>query len=148
MFKRKSTPPTISPLPPPQSQPSDRRLSHLQTQPMPQQHQQQQHLGGPAYQSGSPVDRVGSYDNRSVKSDKRRSGFFGFGKKDKDKEHKEKEVCGSPMALARLYGFGFWEIEGRGVVWAQVIDCCARASFSHSPSYIFPSCLLDNPLSL
>jgi len=89
MFKRKSTPPTISPLPPPQ--PSDRRLSHLQTQPMQQQQQQQ-----PNYNSGHPVDRVGSgnYDSRSVKSDKRRSGFFGFGKKDKDKDAKgEKEVC-------------------------------------------------------
>ena len=42
------------------------------------------------------MDRVGSgnYDSRSVKSDKRRSGFFGFGKKDKDKDAKgEKEVC-------------------------------------------------------
>jgi hypothetical protein len=90
MFKRKSTPPTISPLPPPQpsTSASDRRLSHLQTQPMQQQ---------PGYHSGSPVDRVGSgnYDNRSVKSDKRRSGFFGFGKKDKDKDGKgdHKEVC-------------------------------------------------------
>lgn len=91
MFKRKSTPPTISPLPPPQ--PSDRRLSHLQTQGQPMQ---QQPLN---YNSGQPVERIGSYDNKSVKSDKRRSGFFGFGKKDKEKD---KEVC-AVQAISSLH---------------------------------------------
>lgn len=49
------------------------------------------------------MDRVGSYDSSTMKSDKsdrRRSGLFGFGKKDKDKDKdkdhkatdKEKEV--------------------------------------------------------
>lgn len=35
------------------------------------------------------MDRVGSYDSstmKSEKSDRRRSGLFGFGKKDKDKD--------------------------------------------------------------
>ena len=43
----------------------------------------------PAYAAGNPMDRVGSYHSdslRSDKSEKRRSGFFGLGKKDKDKE--------------------------------------------------------------
>lgn len=54
---------------------------------------QQGLVAGPAYGSGGPVDRVGSYDSstmKSEKSDKRRSGLFGFGKKDKDKD-KDKE---------------------------------------------------------
>jgi hypothetical protein len=111
MFKRKSTPPTISPLPPPQpsTSASDRRLSHLQTQPMQQQQQ--------GYHSGSPVDRVGSgnYDNRSVKSDKRRSGFFGFGKKDKDKDGKgdHKEVCS--------FSFLYQSWSGVKLVWVPWI---------------------------
>jgi hypothetical protein len=100
MFKRKSTPPTISPLPPPTSTSNqgdrDRRLSQ-QPNHMGQQQQQQHLQAGPAYNSGSPVDKVGSYDSGTVKSEKRRSGFFGFGKKDKDKDRdvrgdKDKEV--------------------------------------------------------
>ena len=65
---------------------------------MPHNSQQQNHLqAGPAYNSGGSVDRVRSYDSSTVKSEKRRSGFFGFGKKDKDKERdvkgdKDKEV--------------------------------------------------------
>lgn len=46
-------------------------------------------IAGPAYNSGGPVDRVGSYESstmKSEKSDRRRSGLFGFGKKDKDKD--------------------------------------------------------------
>jgi hypothetical protein len=77
--------------------------------------QQQQQ---PNYNSGHPVDRVGSgnYDSRSVKSDKRRSGFFGFGKKDKEKDSKEKDVCG--LSLSQLLGvIGFYQSE-RGVVRA------------------------------
>jgi hypothetical protein len=37
-------------------------------------------------QFGHPVDRAKSYDSNTAKSEKRRSGFFGFGKKDKDKD--------------------------------------------------------------
>jgi hypothetical protein len=54
------------------------------------------------------VDRVGSYDSKSVKSDKRRSGFFGFGKKDKDKEggkgDKDKEVCSAFLPVCTQEG--------------------------------------------
>lgn len=52
------------------------------------------------------MDRVGSYDSstmKSEKSDRRRSGFFGFGKKDKDKDKdKEHRVDDRDKDVSRL----------------------------------------------
>ena len=61
-------------------------------------------VAGPAYGSGGPVDRVGSYDSstmKSEKSDRRRSGLFGFGKKDKDKD-KDHKVDDRQKEVSRM----------------------------------------------
>ena len=49
----------------------------------------------PGLSGGAPVDRIGSYDSGTAgsgKSEKRRSGLFGFGKKDKGAENEKEEV--------------------------------------------------------
>lgn len=47
--------------------------------------------GDSGYSGGSATDRVRSQTDtvKSDKADKRRSGIFGFGKKDKDKDKKD-----------------------------------------------------------
>jgi len=60
------------------------------------------------------MDRVGSYTSDSMKSDKtakRRSGFFGLGKKDKERE-KEDEVSGTSTVLMNEKKLRFRELGG------------------------------------
>lgn len=139
MFKRKSTPPTISPLAPPTSnQYPDRRLSQQQSQ-----HRMGSPQGlappgtgsgpgpgsGTAYNSGTPVGRTGSYDSstiKSEKSEKRRSGFFGFGKKDKDKERDRDEVSElNDRVLFGSVGRGMSYLNTRGAMISlrHLIEC-------------------------
>ena len=118
IFKRKSTPPTVSPLapppPPPAStyHPQQQQQQYQQTQQYasrpPQQplgsgsgqgsYRGQQQLQPPnGHMRASPNDlaRIGTNGTTgsvSSRSEKRRSGFFGLGgKKDKEKERIEKE---------------------------------------------------------
>ncbi len=72
----------------------------------------------PTYNAGDPMDRAGSYNSDSIRKDKtekRRSGFFGLGKKDKDKEVvREKDVSW------QLVPIGSWDWRW-GVEPSQVV---------------------------
>ncbi len=69
------------------------------------------------------MDRAGSYNSDSIRKDKtekRRSGFFGLGKKDKDKEVvREKNVSW------QLVPIGSWDWR-----WGRAITGCRPQPFT------------------
>ena len=121
IFKRKSTPPTVSPLAPPPPPPASTYHPQQQQQQQQQYQQTQQYAARPPQSQSGSGSGQGSYRGQqqlqppnghmqaspndlarigtngttgsvSSRSEKRRSGFFGLGgKKDKEKERIEKE---------------------------------------------------------